>query len=53
MANLKTWIRAARPRTVLLSFLGVLLGGFLAFNAGSTAGPGALTTAFCALIFAP
>ena len=30
MANLKTWIRAARPRTVLLSFSGVLLGGFLA-----------------------
>ena len=32
MANLKTWIRAARPRTVLLSFSGVLLGGFLAFD---------------------
>lgn len=30
MAKLKTWIRAARPRTVLLSFSGVLLGGFLA-----------------------
>jgi len=30
MASLKTWIRAARPRTVLLSFSGVLLGGFLA-----------------------
>ena len=32
MAKLKTWIRAARPRTVLLSFSGVLLGGFLAFD---------------------
>ncbi len=30
MAKLRTWIRAARPRTVLLSFSGVLLGGFLA-----------------------
>ena len=30
MAKLKSWIRAARPRTVLLSFSGVLLGGFLA-----------------------
>ena len=30
MPSLKTWIRAARPRTVLLSFSGVLLGGFLA-----------------------
>ena len=36
MANLKTWIRAARPRTVLLSFSGTLLGGFLAIS--STAG---------------
>ena len=32
MAKLKSWIRAARPRTVLLSFSGVLLGGFLAFD---------------------
>ena len=30
MAKLRTWIRAARPRTVLLSFSGVLLGAFLA-----------------------
>ena len=30
MADLKTWIRAARLRTVLLSFSGVMLGGFLA-----------------------
>ena len=30
MVKLKTWIRAARPRTLLLSFSGVLLGGFLA-----------------------
>ena len=32
MAKLKTWIKASRPRTVLLSFSGVLLGGFLAIN---------------------
>ena len=32
MAKFKTWIKAARPRTVLLSFSGVLLGGFLAFD---------------------
>ena len=32
MAKLRTWIRAARPRTVLLSFSGVLLGGFLALD---------------------
>ena len=29
MATFKTWIRAARPRTVLLSFSGVMLGRFL------------------------
>ena len=32
MAKFKTWVKAARPRTVLLSFSGVLLGGFLAIN---------------------
>ena len=32
MAKLRTWIRAARPRTLLLSFSGVLLGGFLALD---------------------
>lgn len=30
MVKLTTWIRAARPKTLLLSFSGVLLGGFLA-----------------------
>ena len=30
MNKIKSWIRAARPRTVLLSFSGVMLGGFLA-----------------------
>ena len=49
MANLKTWIRAARLRTVLLSFSGVLLGGFLAVSVGLSAGSGALTIVFCAL----
>ena len=52
MAKLKTWIRAARPRTVLLSFSGVLLGTFLAISQvpepveGPTIG---LTILFCAL----
>ena len=42
MASLKTWIRAARPRTVLLSFSGVLLGGFLAYKTGPSTGSGTL-----------
>ena len=33
MATFKTWIRAARPRTVLLSFSGVLLGSSLSVAA--------------------
>ena len=33
MATFKTWIRAARPRTVLLSFSGVLLGASLSVAA--------------------
>lgn len=32
MASVKSWIRAARLRTVLLSFSGVLMGSFLALN---------------------
>ena len=40
MAKIKTWIRAARPRTVLLSFSGVLLGAFLAiFKVTETVAP--------------
>ena len=52
MAKLRTWIRAARPRTVLLSFSGVLLGAFLSIAKvpepveGSTQW---LTLLFCAL----
>jgi 1,4-dihydroxy-2-naphthoate octaprenyltransferase len=42
MAKLKSWIRAARPRTVLLSFSGVLLGGFLAYKIGPSTGSGTL-----------
>ena len=50
MAKLRTWIRAARPRTVLLSFSGVLLGSFLAYNTGSSIGSGIwLCLLFCAL----
>ena len=47
MASLKTWIRAARPRTVLLSLSGVLMGGFLAFAEYPEAN--GWTVAFCAL----
>ena len=50
MVKLKTWIRAARPRTVLLSFSGVLLGGFLAIKTGPSTGSGTwLCLLFCAL----
>ena len=42
MAKFKTWIKAARPRTVLLSFSGVLLGGFLTYKTGSSIGSGTL-----------
>ena len=50
MAKLKTWIRAARPRTVLLSFSGVLLGGFLSLKTGPSTGSGTwLCLLFCAL----
>ena len=50
MATFKTWIRAARPRTVLLSFSGVLLGGFLAIKTGPSTGSGTwFSLLFCAL----
>ena len=50
MANLKTWIKASRPRTVLLSFSGVLLGGFLSYRTGPSTGSGTLLCLlFCAL----
>ena len=50
MASLKTWIRAARPRTVLLSFSGVLLGGFLSIKTGPSTGSGTwLCLLFCVL----
>ena len=50
MAKLKTWIRAARPRTVLLSFSGVLLGGFLAIKTGPSTGSWTwLCLIFCAI----
>lgn len=35
MASLKTWLKAARPRTVLLSFSGILMGGLLAAKSES------------------
>ena len=46
MAKLKTWIRAARPRTVLLSFSGVLLGGALSVAASRSDW---LVILFCAI----
>lgn len=50
MAKFKTWIKAARPRTVLLSFSGVLLGGFLAYKTGPSTDSGTwLCLLFCAL----
>ena len=50
MAKFKTWIKAARPRTVLLSFSGVLLGGFLAYKTGPSTDSGVwLCLLFCAL----
>ena len=53
MAKFKTWIKAARPRTVLLSFSGMLLGGFLAFDQLRSLSPSKgrpyLTILFCAL----
>ncbi len=60
MAKLNNWIRAARPRTVLLSFSGVLLGGFLAYKTGpstlrlasGTAGSGIWLCIFFAAITA-
>lgn len=47
MASLKTWWRAARPRTVLLSLSGILMGGFLAVAANPAVNPWTLT--LCAL----
>ena len=50
MAKLKTWIRAARLRTLLLSFSGVLLGGFLSIYTVPSTGSGTwLCLTFCAL----
>ena len=50
MATLKTWMKAARPRTLLLSFSGILLGGFLSFKTGPSTGSGAwLCLLFCAI----
>ena len=49
MATVKTWLKAARLRTLLLSFSGVLLGGFLSFSTGPSTSSGALVVFFCAL----
>lgn len=47
MANVNTWLKAARPRTVLLSLSGILMGDFLAFYTTPDARP--WTLALCAL----
>ncbi len=52
MAKFKTWIKAARPRTVLLSFSGVLLGGFLAYKTGPSTGSGTWLCIFFAALTA-
>ena len=52
MAKLNNWIRAARPRTVLLSFSGVLLGGFLAYKTGPSTGSWTLLCVLFAAITA-
>ena len=57
MAKFNTWIKAARLRTLLLSFSGVLLGGFLAINAGPStlreaSGTSGSGTWFCLLFCA-
>ena len=50
MAKLNNWINASRPRTVLLSFSGVLLGGFLSIYTSPSTGSGTwLCLTFCAL----
>jgi len=49
MAKLKSWIKASRPRTVLLSFSGVLLGGFIAIKAGPSTSSGTWVFLFCVL----
>ena len=45
--KIKTWLSAARPRTVLLSLSGVMMGGFLAF--ASSQEPNIWALVFCAL----
>ena len=45
--SLRAWLRAARPRTVLLSLSGVLMGGFLALAENPEVN--LWTVAFCAL----
>ena len=52
MAKFKTWVKASRPRTVLLSFSGVLLGGFLAYKTGPSTGSGTLLRVLFAAITA-
>ena len=52
MAKVRTWVNASRPRTVLLSFSGVLLGAFLAIDKAPDPVEGPtfwLTLIFCAL----
>ena len=50
MAKFNTWIKAARLRTLLLSFSGVLLGGFLSIHTGPSSGSVTwLCLLFCAL----
>lgn len=45
--GVRSWLRAARPRTVLLSFSGVLMGGSMAF--ATTEKPNLMALVFCAI----
>ena len=49
MEKVITWLKAARPRTLLLSFSGILLGGFLSFRVDPSASSKAWIVVFCAL----
>ena len=50
MSKLKAWIRAARPRTVLLSLSGVMMGGFLAASESAFRFPVAIVAALTAIL---
>ena len=50
MSKLKAWIKAARPRTVLLSLSGVMMGGFLAASEPAFRLPVAIVATLTAIL---